>query len=92
MISIFVENGRILGKSTKGAKFLLILKALFGHQPTYKNLRGNTVHHTFLQSGKQQWRYKAIVPSIVLSQQRCEVSFISLTVANPLRDLTSTYY
>jgi len=42
MKSIFVENGRILGKSTKGAKFLLILTALFGHQPTYKNLRGNS--------------------------------------------------
>jgi len=34
-----------LGKSTKGAKFLLILTALFGHQPTYKNLRGNTAYY-----------------------------------------------
>jgi len=38
----FVENVRILGKYTKGAKFLLILSALSGHQPTYKNLKGNT--------------------------------------------------
>jgi len=43
MKSIFVENGRILGKSTRGPKFLLILTAHCGHQPTYKNLRGNTV-------------------------------------------------
>ena len=26
----------------RAPKFLLILTALFGHQPTYKNLRGNT--------------------------------------------------
>jgi len=44
MKSILVENGHILGKSTRGAKFLLILTALFGHQPTYKNLRGNTAY------------------------------------------------
>jgi len=39
----FGKNGCILGKFTKGTyKFLLILTALFGHQLTYKNLRGNT--------------------------------------------------
>jgi len=42
MKSIFVENGRILGKCTRAPKFVLILMALFGHWPTYKNLRGNT--------------------------------------------------
>ena len=43
MKCIFAENGRILGKSLPRApKFLLILTALFGHQPTYKNIRGNT--------------------------------------------------
>jgi len=26
----------------RAPQFLLILTALFGHQPTYKNLRGNT--------------------------------------------------
>jgi len=26
----------------RAPKFLLILSALFGHQPTYKNLRGST--------------------------------------------------
>ena len=38
--TFFGKNGRILGKFTKGAKFLLILTALFQHQPTYKNLEG----------------------------------------------------
>ena len=38
----FGKNGRILGKFTKGAKFRLILTALFGHKSIYKYLRGNT--------------------------------------------------
>jgi len=33
-----------------------------------------------MQFGKQHSRYKAILPSIVFSQQCCEVHFISLTV------------
>jgi len=33
--------------------------------------------------------YKTTLSSIVLSQECCEVYFISLTVANPLWDLTS---
>jgi len=37
-------------------------------------------------------RYKAILLSIVLSQQCCEVYFISPTVAKPLWDLASKYY
>jgi len=38
--------------------------------------------HDFVQFGKQHSRYKAILPSIVLSQQCCEVYFISLTLGN----------
>jgi len=49
-----------------------------------KTWESNFIHHIFLQSGKQHLRYKAILPSIVLSQQCCEVYFIFLTVANPL--------
>jgi len=37
----------------------------------------------FIQFGKYHSRYKAILPSIVLSHQCCEVYFISLTVVNP---------
>jgi len=45
---------------------------------------GNFIHHAFVQFGKQHLRCKVIVPSIVLSQQCCEVCFISLeTVAKP---------
>ena len=57
MKSIFAENGRILGKSTKGAKFLLILTALFGHQPTCKNFRGNA-----------DWNY---TNKLVISMKTC---------------------
>jgi len=47
----------------------------------------NFIHHDFVQFGKQHSRYKAILPSVVLSQQCCEVYFISLTVVNPSWDL-----
>jgi len=40
---------------------------------------------------KQHSRYKAMLSSIVLSQQSCEVYFIPLTVAKPLWDLTAKY-
>jgi len=33
----------------------------------------NFFHHDFLQCGKQDSRHKVILPSIVLSQQGCEV-------------------
>jgi len=52
----------------------------------------NIIHHNSVQFGKQRSRCKAILSSIVLSQQCCEVCFISPTVAKPLRDLTTTYY
>jgi len=41
---------------------------------TYEN---NFIHHDFANFGKQHSRYKAILPSIVLSQQCCEVYFTS---------------
>jgi len=52
----FIKNGRILGKYTKALKFLLILSALSGHQPTYKNLRGNTDgRHFVVKCGGTTW-------------------------------------
>ena len=48
-----------------------------------KTCESNFSHHEFVQFGKQHSRYKAILPSNVLSQQCCEVYFISLTVVNP---------
>ena len=55
-------------------------------------LKRNFIHHDFVQFGKQNSRYKAIFPSIVLSQQCCEICFISLTVVNPWWDFTTKYY
>ena len=52
----------------------------------------NFIHHDFVQFGKQHSRYKAILPSIVLSQQCCDAYFIYLTVAKPLWDLTTKFY
>jgi len=42
----------------------------------------NFFYHDFVQFGKQHWRFKAILTSIVLSQQCCEVYFMSFTVMN----------
>jgi len=38
-----------------------------------KTYEGNFIQHDFLQFGKQHSRYKAVLPSIVLSQQFCDV-------------------
>jgi len=46
-----------------------------------KTYASNFIHHDFIQFGKQDSRYKAILLSILLPQQCCEVHFISLTVA-----------
>jgi len=43
----------------------------------------NFIHHDFVQFGKQHSRCKNILPSIVLTQQSCEIHVISLTVENP---------
>jgi len=51
---------------------------------TPKTYKSNFFHHDFVQFGKQHSRYKAILLSIVLSQQFYEVYFISLTVAKLL--------
>jgi len=45
-----------------------------------KNYESNFFHHDFVQFVKQHSRYKAILPSIVLSQQCCDVCFISRVV------------
>jgi len=73
--------------------------------PPPKTYESNFTDHDFVQFGKQHIktnsfifilshcsRYKAILLSIVLSQQCCEVYFIPLTVAKPLRDLTTKNY
>jgi len=57
-----------------------------------KTYESNLIRHDFVQLGKQHSRYKAILSSIVLSQQCCEAYFISLTVMKSLWDLTSKYY
>jgi len=46
-----------------------------------KTYESNFIHHDFVQFRKKHSRYKAILPSIVLSQQCCEICFISLTVS-----------
>jgi len=43
-----------------------------------KSSESNFFHYHFEQFGKQHSRYKSILLSIVLSQQCCEVDYISL--------------
>jgi len=52
----------------------------------------NFIHHDFVQFGKQHSRCKNILPSIVLTQQSCEIHVISLTVENPQWDWLPNYY
>jgi len=53
----------------------------WGDRPP-KTYESNFIHD-FVQFGKQHARYNAILPSVVLSQQCCEVYYSSLTVVNP---------
>jgi len=50
--------------------------------PTPKTYESNFFQHDFVKFGKQHSRYKAILLSIVLSQQCCEVYFMFLAVVN----------
>jgi len=84
---------------TTSILFLIVfLKAIFeprgeiGAIAPPKTYESNFIHHDFVQFGKQHSRYKVILSSIILSQQCCEVYFISLTVTKPLWDSTSKYY
>jgi len=56
-----------------------------GDRGDIKTYESNFIHHDFVQFGQQNSRYKAIFPSIVLSQQCCDckVYFIPLIVVNP---------
>jgi len=49
----------------------------------FKTYESNFFHYDFVQFGKQYSRYEASLPSTVLSQQCCEVYFISPAVVNP---------
>ena len=61
--------------------------------PPPKTYESNFIHHDFVQFRKRHSRYKAYSSSIVLSQQCCEVCFISLyTVVKPSSDLTTKHY
>jgi len=51
-----------------------------------------TLFTIILYNSENNIRDKVTLSSVVLSQQCCEMCFISLTVAKPLWDLTSKYY
>jgi len=55
----------------------------WGDRPPPKTYESNFIHHDFVQFGKQHSQYKAILPSIVFSQQGCEVYSTSPAVVNP---------
>jgi len=52
-----------------------------GGQRPPKTYENNFIHHNFVKFRKQHMRYKAILSSIVLSLQCCEVYFIFFIVA-----------
>jgi len=63
-----------------------------GRSPHLKPTKVSFFTTIFYNSEKKHSRYKAILPSILLSQQYCEVKIISLTVAKPLWSLTNKCY
>jgi len=56
---------------------------VWGQSSPPETYESKFIHHDFVQFAKQHSRYQAILPSVVFSQQRCEVYFISLAVVNP---------
>jgi len=50
----------------------------------YLKLENIFIQHDFVHVRNKHSRFKVILSSIVLSQQCCEVYFVSLTVAKPL--------
>jgi len=71
-MSTFIDPGA----DTEGG-----IRAIAALKDTYESI---FIHHNFVKFGKQHSRYMAILSSVVLSQQCCEVYFISLTVAKLL--------
>ena len=63
-------------------------RILGGDWGDLKQAKSIFIHPNFLQFGKQHSRYKPILSSFVLSQQCCEVYFISLAAVNPWRNET----
>ena len=63
----------------------------WGDRPP-KTWESNFIHHDFLQLVKKHSRYKAILSSIALSQEGCEICYIPLRVAKLLLDVITKYY
>ena len=49
----------------------MVFQGRLGRSPPPKIYEINFIPHDFVQFGKQHSRYRAILPSIVLSQQYC---------------------
>jgi len=86
----FRTSGREHGSKNKMP--LQLQGGAIGAIATPKTYENNFIHHDFAQFGKQHSWLKAILSSIVLSQQCCEIYSISLIVAKHLWDLTTKYF
>ena len=87
MSKIGFKSRNVFGKSTESTRKQVDSdrggsRGRLGRSPP-KTYETNSIHQDFVKFGKQHSRYEAILPSIVLSQQCCEVFFISLIVVNP---------
>ena len=69
-----------LPKHVKDLSKRFLSKKAIGAIASPKTYESNFIHHDFVQFGKQSSQFKAILPSIVLSQQCCDAYFTSLTV------------
>ena len=78
MLSDGMEND--LAKHVKELSKRFLSKKAIGAIAPPKTYESNFILHDFVQFGKQNSQFKAILPSIVLPQHWCDVHFISLTV------------
>jgi len=76
MFSDGMEND--LAKHVKELSKSILSKKTIGAIAPPKTYQNNFYHHDFAQFGSHD--FKAILPPTVLSQQCCDVYFISLTV------------
>ena len=78
MFSDGMEND--LAKHVKALSQRFLSKKAITSIAPLKAHKSNFIHHDIVQFGKQHSQFKAMLPSIVLSQQYCDVYFTSLTV------------
>jgi len=84
-----VGNWRSFKRGSAVGVFMWVTLSQWRGSIPPKTYESNVIHLDFVQFRKQHSRCKAILLSIVLSEQCYKMYFISLTVVNPYWDFTT---